>query len=517
MNTDLAQYNKLKGARSNYEYRWQQVSNYVSPSQDFTTLRTPGTERGEFIYDITARTANETLIAGLHGLLTSPYMRWATFYTENRDIEAQRWLKGLEDYIFRNVFDSLFNAQMHEFYRDLVTYGTGIMHIRWQDDRIYFRARPLSTCYIQEDHNGLIDTLYRQVEMPAYQVLQMFPDLGPERNARKVDPNSMIRIMQVTTPRKGEQTYVGGVATKKPYKVCYYDLAEKEPLAESGFDYFPFIVARFTKRVGEIYGDCPALQALPAIKSINMVAEFGIRGLMKNVDPTLLMDDDSSLGNKPVVQNPGSIIYKRAGADIRPLMTNPNPNFAVEFIEYLRRDIMKMFHVDWFDAPVQPNMTATEFIRRQQEGMRKLSPVLSRIENEALQPIIETVIRLVLENKLYPPPPVADLNYEIKYMSPIAQAQSAVEADSVMQTLAFYGQVMQLTQSASVMDNLDINKLARKIPLDTFRLSPEFMKTEGEVRRAQQAQAQEQQAMQAMQMAEPITKSIKNLAEAGVA
>ena len=60
----VKRFQQSRTERANFEFRWQQVADYISPSQDFAVKRTPGTDRSAFIYDITARNANEMLIAG---------------------------------------------------------------------------------------------------------------------------------------------------------------------------------------------------------------------------------------------------------------------------------------------------------------------------------------------------------------------------------------------------------------------------------------------------------------------
>lgn len=510
-------FQQAKQYRSTYEQRWQQVSDYINPNQDFTVIRTPGQDRSAFIYDVTARNANETLIAGLHGQMTSPYMRWCTLASNDLKTQGDKlWLSNLEQYIFDNVFfntDTGFNTQMHEFYRDLVTYGTGVLHIRFDEvaGNFRFRSRPLSQCYIQQNDEGQIDTLFVYAEKPVIEVPYQSEKLD---KLRKENPNAKVNILQVCMPRdENTPTYRGGPAKQKPFKYCVYDMTHNEELEESGFDWFPFIVCRFNKRSGEIYGDSPALNALPAVKALNQVNEFGVRGLMKSVDPTLQLEDDTILGNSPIVQNPGSIIYRRPGSEpVAPLITNPNPQFAIEFIEYLRRDIVQMFHADWFNMPTQPNMTATEYLQREQQNFRRLSPMVSRIEQEGLSRIVQIVIDTVIEYKLYPQ--LGDIQYEIKYTSPIAQAQSSVQMNSLNSTLMLYAQIAEMTQSTDIFMNLNLDRVARKIPLEVLKLDPEFITSEKDMAVAQEAAAQEKQAAQSAMMAETLSKSGKNAAGA---
>ena len=73
-----------------------------------------------------------------------------------------------------------------------------------------------------------------------------------------------------------------------------------------------------------------------------------------------------------------------------------------------------------------------------------------------------------------------------------------------------------MTQSADIMDNLNMDKLARDLPLDTFRLPPDFLISLEERKRMEVAKQEAAVGQQMLQSAEPITKSIKNLADAGI-
>ena len=65
-------------------------------------------------------------------------------------------------------------------------------------------------------------------------------------------------------------------------------------LKESGFDYLPPTIGRFSKNAGETYGRGPAIDAYPDIIMANAQAESIIRAAEKQLEPPLLIMDDGT-------------------------------------------------------------------------------------------------------------------------------------------------------------------------------------------------------------------------------
>ena len=95
-----------------------------------------------------------------------------------------------------------------------------------------------------------------------------------------------------------------------------------------------------------------------------------------------------------------------------------------------------MFYADLFlmlANATDTRMTATEVAERHEEKLLMLGPVLERLHNELLSPLIDmTFTRMVEANVLMPPPPeLQGMELSVEFVSMLAQAQRAIGTNSV--------------------------------------------------------------------------------------
>lgn len=158
-------------------------------------------------------------------------------------------------------------------------------------------------------------------------------------------------------------------------------------------------------------------------------------------------------------------------------------------------------------------MTAYEVQDRRDEKLRLLAPIFGRIASELLGPMIARSYMLLNEHKLVPPAPsnIAKAKLKIGYLSPAAMAQSGAKAVVISRFLNDLAPMAQI--NPEVMDAIDLDRtaqllaIARGVPRVCLR-SPQDLAT------MRQQKQQAQAAAQAAQTAEPISKSVKNLADA---
>jgi hypothetical protein len=78
-------------------------------------------------------------------------------------------------------------------------------------------------------------------------------------------------------------------------------------------------------------------------------------------------------------------------------------------------------------------MTATEVAERHEEKLLMLGPVLERLHNELLDPLIDTTFSRMIEAGAVPPPPEELLGVElnVEYVSVMAQAMKLTGITSI--------------------------------------------------------------------------------------
>ena len=109
------------------------------------------------------------------------------------------------------------------------------------------------------------------------------------------------------------------------------------------------------------------MTALPDIKMLNKMSETTIRAAQKQVDPPLLVPDDSFI--LPIKTVPSGLNFYRSGTRdrIEPLNIGANNPLGLNMEEQRRGAIRSAFYVDQLIMGQGPQMTATEVVQRTEE------------------------------------------------------------------------------------------------------------------------------------------------------
>ena len=93
-----------------------------------------------------------------------------------------------------------------------------------------------------------------------------------------------------------------------------------------------------------------------------------------------------------------------------------------------------------------------------EEKLLMLGPVLERLNDEALNPLIDRVFSMMARKNMLPPPPdvMQGMPLRIEYISVMAQAQKSIGLTSLSQTVGFIGQLAQFKPEA--LDKLDVDE-----------------------------------------------------------
>ena len=255
---------------------------------------------------------------------------------------------------------------------------------------------------------------------------------------------------------------------------------------------------------------------------LNEMNKSDIRAVHKLIDPPLLLHDDGIMGNgaMSVRLTPGALNYGGVNRDgrqmIQPLNTGARVDINESKMEQRRQSIDNAFLVTLFQILVEtPRMTATEALIRAQEKGMLLTPTMGRQQSEALGPLIERELELLMTHGALPPLPdallEADGEYEIVYDSPMSRMQRAEELVGVQRTMEILTPFAQF--DPTVMDVFDPDEIAQLtaevsgMPTKTIR-SPEAIAGLREQR------AQQDQMAQLAAVAEPASNALKNVAQA---
>jgi hypothetical protein len=521
----LRRMDRLKNQRKTWESHWQEIADYMRPRKADITKKqqTPGNKRSELIFDGTAINAAELLSASLHGMLTNMSTPWFslkfTVPELNLEDEAKEWLERTEEVLYAAFHRSNFQEQIHELYDDLILFGTGVMLIEPDKEETFrFSTRHIAECYLAEDHNGRVDTVYRQFRMFARAAVKQF---GADKvgdtilKTEERDPYEQVTILHVVLPRDDRDVRKVN-KINKPFASFYIEPDQKIVLSESGYDELPYVIPRWLKSSYELgYGRSPSMNALADTKVLSKMSEITLRAAQKQIDPPLMVPDDGFM--LPIRTVPGGLNFYRSGTRdrIESLNIGANNPLGLQMEEQRRQAIRAAFYVDQLIMAQGPQMTATEVLQRTEEKMRLLGPVLGRLQAELLQPLIGRCWNIMVRNKQLPvAPPMFDVaDISIEYVSPLAKAQRQSEVQGLVRMLEMFQPLMSL--DPGIIDHIDSDGLARHvikvlgIPASVTRGDLEIAAIRAQRQQQQQQQAEMQQAMAAAEAAGNAAPALK--------
>ncbi len=159
---------------------------------------------------------------------------------------------------------------------------------------------------------------------------------------------------------------------------------------------------------------------------------------------------------------------------------------------------------------VSTNMTATEVAERHEEKLLMLGPVLERLHNELLDPLIEITFERLLQAGALPPPPeeLIGVNLDVEFVSILAQAQRAIGANSTDRFVGNLGAMAQI--KPEVLDKFDADRWVDNYA-DQIGVDPELIVGKEEVALVRKARADQQAAQQAAVQAQQAAESMGKL------
>ena len=499
---------KLEADRGTWESHWQEILDYVMPRKaEITFLRSRGEKRTEVLFDSTAITANNLLAASLQGTLTSPSLPWFSLKLRDDDAnkirDIQIWLEDTARRMYAVFNESNFNTEVHEMYLDLCSVGTSAIFVEEANEGflqggLHFNTLHIAEYFIQENSTGRVDTLYRKYKMTARQAIQEFGEdnVGTKiKEAVKAKPDTQFNFIHAVEPTADYERATGKAKTKLPFHSCHVCFEDKMVVRTGGYNEFPYLVPRWSKATGEIFGRSPSYNALPDIKTLNKAVEIGLKAWAKAIDPPLLVTDDGVIGR--VRMTPAGITVVRSDTAIKPLQIGSNWQITDLKENQLRTAIRQAYYSDQLQLQEGPQMTATEVQVRYELMQRLLGPTLGRFQTEFLNPLIERVFGIMMRADALMPRPEAmsGMNMDIEYVGPLARSQRMEEAIAVERLYQLAMQVVQV--DPTVMDVINHEQAIRMratllgVPKTVLRGEDEVAEIR-EQRAAAQQQAQEQ-------------------------
>lgn len=458
---------QLKADARKEEWRqiYEECYEYALPQRNlydgYYEGKTPGRNKMVRVFDATAINSTQRFANRIQSALFPPYRAWCELnpgnnIPEDRRREIREALEIYTERMFDVVRQTNFDLAMSEFLLDLCV-GTAVMLIQPGDEDAPVRFVPVPQYLVslEEGPHGTVDNVYRKLRIRGEAIQRQWPDADiPARLQKEIEesPDKEIELIEATVFNVDEDVY------------CYHLIWQKDKMGDElvyrTMTVSPWIVARFMKVPGEVYGRGPLVTALPDIKTLNKVKELVLKNASIAVSGVYTAADDGVLNPQSIQIVPGAIIPVARnggpqGESLRPLRSAADFNTSQLVINDLVSSIKRMLFDDSLPPDNMSARSATEIVQRMKELSQNLGSAYGRLITEVLTPIVRRVLYVMDEMNIIDLPLSVD-GMEVKVVptSPLAQAQNLDDLEKVLQfgqIAAQFGQIGQMAVNQEEM------------------------------------------------------------------
>ena len=511
----LTRKSALWSERSSWDSHWREISDYQQPraGRFFVTDRNRGNKRHNHIIDSTAIFASRTLAAGMMSGMTSPARPWFRLEIADKQLmesfAVKSWLHQVAGLI-RAIFSSSNTYRaLHSMYEELGLFGTACSVVRPDFDNV-MHLYPLTVgeYAIATNDRGVVDTVCREFQMTVGQVVEQFGLKNCSDTVRNLHNrgqyDAWVDVLHMIQPRR-DRDYGKVDSTNMPFMSCYIESGRDnwdKYLSESGFKKFPALAPRWVVTGNDIYGTSPGMECLGDVKQLQHQQLRKGQAIDYQVNPPLQVP--SSYREAAKSRLPGGIFYvdnvgQTAGVRSAYEVNLNLQHLGVDIMD-VRERIRSSYYADLFLMLAndrRSGVTATEIAERHEEKLLMLGPVLERLHNELLSPMIDLAFDYCREAGILPEAPreLQGMDIDVEFISVLAQAQRAVAASGMDRLLGTVGQLAAL--KPEIVDKVDFDQVVDNYG-EMFGVDPKVIVPDDQVA---QIRAQRAQAMQAQQAA----------------
>lgn len=520
----------LWSERSSWLTHWRELSEYQQPraGRFLVTDRNRGSKRHNLIYDSTATQSLRTLAAGLMSGVTSPARPWFRLGLADKELMEQGdvkiWLNKVEE-LMRSVFSSsnVYRA-LHTMYEEIGLFGTSATVLMPDyNNVVHCYPLPVGSFALATNHKGEVDTLVREFEMSCVQVVRQFGidnvSIATKSLFEAGSYDAWVSVVHLVEPNT-ERNPAMLDGPNMQYRSSYLEpcqVGENKFLSQSGFKRFPALAPRWNVTGNDVYGSSPGMDALGDVKQLQFQQLRKAQGIDYMTNPPIVVPTaykDAARGRLPggvmYVDASGPTMAVRSAFDVQ-----INLQHLLGDIQDVRNRIKSTYYADLFlmlANDTRSGITATEVAERHEEKLLMLGPVLERLHNELLQPLIDITFDYLAQAQVLPPAPesMRGLELDVEFISVLAQAQRAVAAQGVDRLLGTVGQIAQM--NPQILDKIDFDQVVDDYGT-MFGVNPEIIVPDDQVAQIRAQRAQAQQAAQAAAAAPQMVDSAKTASE----
>lgn len=515
----------LQNERNSWVAHWKELNDYLLPRRGRfnQSQKNQGTKQNNNIINSTPIRAVRVLSAGMHAGITSPARPWFRLSTPDPGLSefgpVRSWLHVVEERLRLALARSNLYNVLPLLYSDLGVVGTAVALVEEDDeDGVRGYVFPPGAYCLANSARQQVDTVYRELSMTVAQLAQAFGYARLSANVKyrydRGEYDDWVEVCHVIEPnrdREPERRDWRGKAFKSVWFEKARNAGDELFLRESGFEEFPVLAPRWDLTGEDVYGRSPGMDALGDAKALQWLERRKAQLVDKLANPPMVAP--ASLRNGRTSLLPGDVTFvdvASGGQKFEPAM-QVNP-VGVQLVDSSIREyearINAIFFADlWLmmSESDRRQITAREVDERHEEKMLQLGPVLERLQDELLDPLIDRLFGIGMRRGWFPIPPqeLSGQDLKVEYISIMAQAQKLLGTAAVERLASFVGSMAQA--KPDVLDKLNVDEMVDEYA-SMLGTKPDLVVPDeqvAEIRAARaQAAAQQQQAAMAQQAAQ---------------
>jgi len=397
-----------------------------------------GAKKMNRVFDATAINSTQRFANRLQSGIFPPQRKWCRLEAgpdipDDRKAEANAALDIYTEKMFATLKQSNFDIAIGEFLLDL-SVGTAVMMVQPGDDisPINYIPVPQFLVAFEEGANGQVDNVYRRMRIKGEAIIQQWKDANiPNDLQTKIDnkPTEDFELIEATVfdPKRGDY--------------CYHVIAKdtKQEIVYRRLKNSPWVVSRYMKVAGEIYGRGPLITALPDIKTLNKVKELVLKNASLAISGVYTAADDGVLNPSTVKIIPGAIIPVARnggpqGESLKPLPRAGDFNVSQIIINDLVQNIKRILLDESLPPDNMSARSATEVVERMKELSQNLGSAFGRLINETMIPLVNKILQVMDERGIIDLPlKVNGLEIKVTPVSPLAMSQNMDDVQNILQ------------------------------------------------------------------------------------
>lgn len=508
---DFKDFERISVERQQRMERWREVSSLMMPNRlAFEDTKQPGQSKQKPV-DSYPGHALQRGVGNVISALFPPERTWFEILA-GRDIPREQEdavneaLEGYRDLVFDAISRSQFSSELNSMMLDVFC-SMGAMRVergQSEDFPITVRAIPLNELYPIGGPGGDVVGMMRKYECEVGSIVSEFSGPGrtvtlPEAMAEKAktDPAHKVCLLEVSRTLKG----IGQRVTIYAFegKHVLMDYVGSDPDEPS-----PWVVTRWSREAGAMYGRGPADRALETVRLLNEVKETDAKAMKRRLDPPMAVDVDSGINPHTLRLQPHAIVpysskQLQGAPPFQAIPDGGNLAYQQVTVQELKEQIDEMLFSSRTLPPVTDShqMTAAEIRVRWMQRLREEGVDFGLLNREFGLGFIERVVWILRGWGQIPPMlTVNGKRFKIRYAGPLSTAQDSDDATNV---LSFVADVVATVGEEAANDGIRMEDVAAVVG-DKRNVPQSLLRTDAEKQERMQVKAQLLAAQAQMQM-----------------